>query len=122
MPFLIPRFRLMRIIMEGTSTAGLTAPRQKLLAKDRVQGNPKTDLVSVATVTAFTIYGTSLQYELEKCHRCSNTIQFKLQTSSHENDAQTDLSYPICPQFLVGILSEIPKEVSCYASEYNHAN
>jgi hypothetical protein len=45
----------MRIIIEGTRTAGETAPKQNPFAKHRDQGNWKSHLDNIATTVASTI-------------------------------------------------------------------
>ena len=54
MPFLIPRFFSIKIITDGTSTAGDTAPRQNPLAKQRVHGRENISLDITATIVAST--------------------------------------------------------------------
>ena len=58
-PFLTPNFFSMRIIIDGTKTAGETAPRQKPLAKQRVHGKVGVNnhLDITATTDASTTWG-----------------------------------------------------------------
>jgi hypothetical protein len=53
-PFLVPRFPSIKIIIDGTNTAGDTAPKQNPFAKHKGQGISKMYLVTSATTDAST--------------------------------------------------------------------